>query len=222
MVEQFAQFIARVVFLKETHRTDAAMVEVNDFCGKVFELGVDELRVLPLEALHAICVMEGEFVPDRAVMLGSLLKEVADLDRLNPGPLRDPCQCLTRSLYLLLAAYGDGTQALPLDAVSTLELVIERSAACELPTQVQRLLAGFFEINGFYSDAEDCWFEVIGEAEASETESGEAGMLAAAVADGIAFYHRLLDKTDDDLADGGLPRDEVHEGLAELQARRGN
>jgi hypothetical protein len=122
----------------------------------------------------------------------------------------------------LLAAYGDGTQALPLDAVPTLELVIERSAACELPAQVQRLLAGFFEINGFYSDAEDCWFEVIGEAEATETESGETGMLAAAVADGIAFYHRLLDKTDDDLADGGLPRDEVHEGLAELQARRGN
>lgn len=206
MIEQFGYFLARIVFLKETQRYDTAQAEMNDFCGKLYGSGRDALLAMTDDELLELCADPDtrEFVPDKAVALGALFKEFGDLERLqeNTGPL--PCACYARALFLLLEAYGDGTRALPLDAVDRLETAIQRSAGCSLPVNVRWKLMGFLEGSGFYADAEDLLYELIEDAAPN------------AVAEGVAFYTRLAEHDDADLIAGGLPRDEVLEGLGRL------
>ncbi|MBS1914117.1 MAG: hypothetical protein JST22_19170 [Bacteroidetes bacterium] len=207
MVEQLGYVLARVLFLKETRRFDVAEVEVQDFLGKIFGIGARALREATEEQLHELCVEEGEFQPHRAVALASLLKELGDIDSRRDDAQYEPCGSYERALLLLLDAYGDGTVALPLDAVDTLELMIERCAACGLDPSVQRRLLRHLELTGYYADAEDLLYEML-----------DAGT-ADRDGDAIPFYQRLLGRGDDDLLSGGLPREEVEEGMRSLRDR---
>ena len=71
-------------------------------------------------------------------------------------------------------------------------------------------VAAVYERAGRFADAEDTLFEGLEEA------ASDPGRLAEAA---IGFYRRLLDRDDEALEAGGLPRPEVEAGLAEVQAR---
>src|SRR3954471_5400117 len=70
-------------------------------------------------------------------------------------------------------------------------------------------VALLYERAGRFSDAEDTLFEGLEGAHAPES------LVEAAT----AFYRRLLDLDDEKLGTGGLPRDEVEAGLAEVLSR---
>ncbi|MEP7218676.1 MAG: DUF6483 family protein, partial [Bacteroidota bacterium] len=203
MVEHLAQFIARVVFLRETNRSDSAMAEIDEFYQKVFEHDAKTIRVMPHQDVVAICVADGVLDHQRSVALASILKEEGDILALK-GDMEGAGNCYTRSLALLLATYGTGTEALPLGTVQTLELVVDRALGNEMPAAVTLDLLHYFEGNGLYADAENLLYELI--------DAGIPGMTE----EGTAFYRRMLEKDDQDLADGDLPRAEVEEGLATL------
>ncbi|MBE2219950.1 MAG: hypothetical protein IAF02_00330, partial [Anaerolineae bacterium] len=75
-----------------------------------------------------------------------------------------------------------------------------------LPEETNQALIIYYETTGAFSAAEDVLYEWI------DSEPGSSEALEA----GIAFYQALLLKSDDELEAGGLPRDEVDEGLADL------
>ncbi|MDB5036250.1 MAG: hypothetical protein JWQ98_3491 [Chlorobi bacterium] len=203
MVEHLAQFIARVVFLRETNRGDSAIAEIDEFYQKVFEHDARTIRTMPHQDVVALCVSDGLLDHQRSVALASVLKEEGDILALQ-GYMEGAGDCYTRSLVLLLATYGAGTEALPLGTVQTLELVVDRALGHEMPAAVTLDLLHYFEGNGLYADAENLLYELI--------DDGTPG----AAEEGVAFYQRLLRKDDQDLADGDLPRAEVEEGLAAL------
>ncbi|HLI50386.1 MAG TPA: DUF6483 family protein, partial [Thermomicrobiaceae bacterium] len=80
----------------------------------------------------------------------------------------------------------------------------------ELPVPMKQLLWQWTENEGIYDEAENWLFELI----ESEPHS------QALNSQGIAFYKRLLDHSDEELERGGLPRDEVESGLAEMRRLR--
>ncbi len=207
MAEQLAQFLARVLFLRETRRLDVAMVEIEDFAGKVFGVSLEKLRTMPHDELLAFCSRDGVLQLETATSLGRLLKETGDIERLEEKPALPPCEYYTRALTLLLSAYGDGTVALPLDALDTIDILIERIDGCAMPPSMPALLFPFFEGVTAYADAENMLFEMV-----------ELGV-PDAVAAGMAFYDRLLLLDDDALVYGGLPRAEVEEGRSALLSR---
>lgn len=207
MAEQLAQFLARVLFLRETRRLDVAMVEIEDFAGKVFGVSLEKLRTMTHEDLLTFCSHDGVLQLETATSLGRLLKETGDIERLEEKPALPPCEYYTRALVLLLSAYGDGTVALPLDALGTIDILIERIEGCAMPSSMLALLFPFFEGTTAYADAENVLFEMV-----------ELGV-PNAVAAGMAFYDRLLLLDDDALAYGGLPRAEVEEGRRTLLSR---
>lgn len=209
MIEELAQFLGRLLFLRETNRLTEAVVEIDDFCTRFLGHTGAELRAMSYDEMMAICSENGELEVNRAVALGAMMKELGDVAALEEKR-EDACNCHTRSLLLLLTAYGDGTIALPLEVPERIDLVIERVGGCDLPTALLAPLFRYFEQRGFYADAENLLFEMI-----------EAG-LADAVRDGIAFYERLLTKEDTDLANGDLPREEVEEGLEALRGKGGD
>jgi|GEM_PF-637401 len=207
MVEQIAQFIARLVFLRETSRGEAALQEVNEFYKHFVELDADALRALPHEAVVALCADDGALNVQKGAALASILKEEGDILR-QAGREADAVACHTRALALLLEIYGDGTQALPLGVLEKLELVIDRALDSPIPPRYRWMLIRYFEQIGSYADAENLLFDLI-------DEEGTP----ASVGEGLRFYERLAAKSDEDLANGNLPREEVEESRASLLAK---
>ncbi|MBU2604039.1 MAG: hypothetical protein KKA32_18055 [Actinobacteria bacterium] len=75
-------------------------------------------------------------------------------------------------------------------------------------------LLRYFETTGEYARAEDVLFRRIGDGDPDLVEHADL------VERGIGFYLRLLLKPDQELVEGGLPRDEVEEGLETLRGMR--
>ncbi|MBO0783785.1 MAG: hypothetical protein J2P37_33660, partial [Ktedonobacteraceae bacterium] len=78
--------------------------------------------------------------------------------------------------------------------------------AYELPAIIKERLFAYHEQNGAYDKAENILFELL------EDMPGNQELRAQ----GLAFYTRLLQQSDADLAAGNLPRAEIEEGLAQL------
>ena len=65
-----------------------------------------------------------------------------------------------------------------------------------------------------YAKAEDVLFEML------EAEAAEAGNKKPIIQQGITFYTHLMQKSDAALQTGNLSREEIKEGLAQLQAMK--
>lgn len=89
---------------------------------------------------------------------------------------------------------------------SNIETLLTALDAYELPQKVKLRLFAYYEKAGRLALAEDTLFELL-------EDTGSDSQL---VETGLAFYERLLQKTDYELLSGDLPREEVLAGMEEL------
>jgi hypothetical protein len=94
--------------------------------------------------------------------------------------------------------------------VPNIETLRTLLADTPVPPALLALLMQHYERAGEYAKAEDTLFELL------DADPGNRTVLDF----GTAFYHRLLQQSDADLARANLPRAEVEEGLKNLQQRR--
>lgn len=205
MIEELAQFLGRLMFLKETGRFEVALAEIEEFCTRLFGQKPGQFHAMTYDEILAFG-REGGM--QRTVALGSMLKELGDIAKLE-GDAEQACAFHTRALLLLLDAYGSGDAALPLEVPDRIEILIDSIGTCDLPTELARPLMSYSESLGFFSDAEDILAELV--------QAGVPGIID----DGIAFYQRLSLRDDTDLLNGNLPREEVEEGLQALMNMKG-
>lgn len=83
--------------------------------------------------------------------------------------------------------------------------LVEKIIKYELPNKTQFKLFQYYELIGCFGKAEDILYELI--------DIKYRGILA----EGKSFYERLLNRSDNELLNGNLPRDEVQEGLAQIE-----
>lgn len=95
------------------------------------------------------------------------------------------------------------------DPREAIEELLRILAGTALPMPTTLLLFSYYERYGQYGKAEDTLFHVMDDNPA-ESEIAELG---------LGFYDRLESMADDRLERGGLPRDEVREGLEQLKDR---
>jgi hypothetical protein len=89
--------------------------------------------------------------------------------------------------------------------ISKIEKLIDKIGGYAIPHRIRFALFEYFEAVGRFGKAEDMLYELIDE------------KYPDIIAEGESFYLNLLQKTDRELSDGNLPRDEVVEGLEYLQ-----
>ncbi len=95
------------------------------------------------------------------------------------------------------------------DPRAAIRELLELLADEALPWNTLQLLFRYYERYGQYGKAEDMLFHMMD----NEVAGSEIADL------GLGFYERLESMTDDCLEMGGLPRDEVREGLEQLRGR---
>ena len=115
-----------------------------------------------------------------------------------------------KALHFFLAAALRDHDVKDIDLATPIEDIMHKLEEYELPLKTKSRLFRYYEMIGSYARAEDVLFEMV---EAEEPAGDEE------IEQGIAFYQRLLKKSDADLSAGNMSREEVEEGLAQLRAR---
>ena len=214
LVEQLAKTLGALVVLKKAKRFDEAELTVSEAARNLVGLDVPTLHALPLDQIVTLFSPGGSLDAGKCLVVAEILEEDADVKTLK-GDEAGAYRSRIRALGLLLEVSGrEGLDRMPEPARYRAKIErLTRALSENAPVPaIQKRLVLHHEREGAFSRAEDVLFELVDIAGAGHDE---------AVASGIALYERLLTKSDEELERGGLPRDEVEEGLSELRRRAG-
>jgi hypothetical protein len=205
MIQQFARFLAAALFKIESGSVEEAKSDIQSACKGYLGLPFSFLLGIPDKELLKIFTLGGQLDVDRCYIAAQLLFCEAKARRTDrPG---DSYGCYCRSLNLLLSCVRQVDDIVKSKAISTVYEILQELPDKELPTEILEKLLLFYEYTGEYAKAEDCLFRL--------TENG----VDSALRTGESFYERLMEKTDQELEDGDLPRAELQEGLSELRKK---
>jgi uncharacterized protein DUF6483 len=207
MLQEFLELLSRLRSLKRDQRWSEATGLVEEEVRRL--LGTDPRSVLTLSETELLAkLIQGE--PSQAVrekmwLVTTLLKEAGEA-AAGEGRIEDSRAFFLKGLHLLLETLTENDDADFPDFVPRVELFVSALESAPLPLETQARLMQHYERSGQYAKAEDQLFTML---EAAPVYPGLKEL-------GIGFYKRLQGKSDRELSDGGLPREEVEAGLAEL------
>ena len=202
MINIVRQMIARILFLKNEKDFPKALLDIQT-TGKTL-LGIDgemARRLSPSQIMQLFGSDLTVAVP-KSYVAAILFKEEADVRALMREE-EEPTRLYLRSLTLLLDVYEWAKEPIEPDHPKIIDEVLEKLRDFVLPVDLLEKLFRFREVRGEYDKAENVLYDIFEVKPAFKVQ-------------GILFYKRLLEKKDEELEKGGLPRTEVQEGIAEL------
>ena len=203
MVQEMAQVLARVISLKHRQEYAQALREISDALRNLREGKGEPQANSELEDWIELCQKHGAAASGLMVAVANLLKEQGDMQRLQ-NDLAGGHRSHTLALGLMLEALLNGETFVSAELLETVERLIHEVCDSLADGGVWWRLVRYFEARGRYAQAEDALFRW------RETSD------PAAIDQGLAFYGRLLTKSDEELAGGNLPRSEVEQGRREF------
>ncbi len=207
MIEQLAQAVGRLMARVRTEDPAVVRQELDEALKDLTGLSFDVLDSLPLPAVLSILDSHSEPNPARILAIAEcsfVRAQLADATGHTDTGLRARVTALT--LYLEALTLFRHEAVAP--AQKRAEGLISDLETVDLPQETVLRLFRFRAATGRFADAENALFELLERDLASPNAIGE----------GQAFYRRLLTLDDAELEAGNLPRDEVIDGLAELEA----
>lgn len=204
MISQLAKVLAHIVQLREKGRDDDALREIDQSMQKL--CGLNSQLVNSLSESSLIGALRGGASLDvgKCLVLAGLLKEEGDV--MADRDLEDDAAArYLKSLALYLEAMHDDARLVLPSYVERIQKVAEALDEFMMPLDIRTRLMEYYEMSGAFGAAEDVLLDML------EDEEDDAPAL------GAEFYERMLALTDDELATGDLPRDEVLEGLERVR-----
>lgn len=202
LIEQLTQVLSRILFSKSAKNLDEAKEIIRQAYPNMLGLDPDLIRSMSDVEIINFLKITGSTQYERCLMIAELLKEEAAIDELIHGDGNEESVLIYfDSLSLFLEALVNKDELMTDRFVRDLESVMEKVSGFQIPPEIAEKLIRYYEISGRYADAEDVLFDL--------TESGDAGYLQKAE----KFYLRLMEKPEEELMRGNLPKDEVMEGL---------
>ncbi|HEX3640919.1 MAG TPA: DUF6483 family protein [Ktedonobacteraceae bacterium] len=205
LAERMGRELAIVLGLCKREKYQEALIYIDDLVLRMSGFTSRSINALSedllLKALSPLGILNVEACLWIAIMLKAEGQIYEDQGNTNESYYR-----YLKSLHLFLTALHnepieDHTQF----ATEIRELLVKLEDY-ELPDNLKKQLFWHYEYSGQYAKAEDTLFELL------EIHPVDQEIRAQ----GIAFYKRLLAKSDADLQTGQFSRPEVHEGIAQL------
>jgi len=203
LIEQLGVAMARIISLKNNNQAHEALKEIEQACEKYLGLDPRVIEAASGEALLGLMSMGGKFDPKRAVLLGELLKEEGELYEMESMAERS-YWAYTRSLWLFLESLNQDPSLRTPENLEDTRFVLRKLARYELSPELKSRLFFYYEWAGQFDKAENALFDLLDRDRHQWLERG------------MQFYERLSAKPDDELVRGGLPREELEQGMEEL------
>jgi tetratricopeptide (TPR) repeat protein len=194
---------AEIIAFKRRGKYDEAEALISRTAQKLLGFDADLLRQLSDEGIVQLLRRPDPSDVELYLVAAELLAEQGEIDELR-GDRDQGYDCYHKALSLYLETCLGAPEGWSASYADKVTFLLDRLRDYPLPPTVDRKLFRYLELQGDYGQAENVLFRL---AEAGDPEASAAG-------DG--FYERLREKTDEELEQGGLPRDEMEEGAAEF------
>jgi tetratricopeptide (TPR) repeat protein len=214
MIDELGQAWALVVGRMRAGQYEEALGDLDGAARRHVGLSLRLVGGLSSEQLLRMLRTGSALDRGRCVALAELLRQEAEVLDLQGRPGEATASRL-KALDVFFEVHDAYEGPRLAERRDAMEAMIRRLEATGLPAASLAGLARYHEASGRWADAEDALHELL---EESRAHDGDAW--AAALDEGIAFYERLRARGDAELEAGGLPGDEVEEGLQELLALR--
>ena len=209
MIEQLVRVLMEAAALKKAQKYTEALLTVDQALQQLSGFDSKFVNSLPDDSLIALLKTGDALDADKCIIMADLLEMEGDIYEVQ-GQFEESYYRHLKALNLFLAAFLSHTQTSLPHHFAQIEPIIEKLEPYDLPRETKHKLWPYYEQVGRYAQAEDLLYELI------EAEPGSNEL----VGQGISFYQRLLQRSNQQLITGNLPRAEIEEGLAELMALR--
>jgi hypothetical protein len=204
-IQHFGGFLTRVLASVSKGNTEEAKTDLQVGAERYFGLRLDLILGMDNDSLLNMLGQQGNLDIEKLYVATQLVRCEANIRAAENSDTAFDLYC--RSLGLLLSGFSEMDDSFEGAASLAIDHILDALTGQELPIELSRGLVHYHEYHGRYDTAENHLFGLF------DRENGLAPDF------GESFYARLIEKPDSDLEGGGLPRDEVSEGLAELRRR---
>lgn len=218
MMEEMTEAIGKAFTLRQQRKHTEALTELDELLRRQFGMNSSLLNSLPVDDVIEMFRFRGVIEVDNLQQAARLIEEEAyifgekaKVEGIDDQERRDAEDeqwiRFMKVLHFYLYALNHGADKKLLDAPERVEAILEQTKEYELPPKTEKQLALYREQQGKFDLAENSWYRILRSQDQLPVDYR---------GDVIAFYERLIQLEDEQLVNGGLPRDEVEEGLAEL------
>jgi tetratricopeptide (TPR) repeat protein len=191
--------------MKEAKEYRESVAEIKK-AGKMFlGLNPEAMDMLSDRDLLQLWRLGEDLDAERCALAAQIFKAEGEIYE-DQGDLEKAGASFEKSLSLLTETINFLKEKIPGELISSVDFLTTHIDVDSIPTALQEKLFTTYGTIGRFSKAEDLLFDII-EADPSFITQGKQ------------FYERLLKRTDDELVNGNLPREEVLEGLAQLNRK---
>ncbi len=202
MIEQLSHALSRVLLMKDAKEYIEAATEVKK-AGKLFlGLNPDAMDRLSDKDLLQLWRVGDDLDAERCALAALLFKVEGQIYE-DQGDDEHAIASYLKSLGLLAETINFLKVKIPHELVENLEFLSEKLDFTTLTSLLQEKIFTAYSNIGWFAKAEDLLFEIIAHS-------------PSFVVRGREFYEQLLQRTDQELELGNLPRTEVLDGLAHL------
>ena len=202
LIETLSTVIARVLLKKEVKNYEGAEEELVSAAKSLAGLDLNLIKILSAEDIISL-MKTSDIFAGRCLISAELLKQYGDI-LSDKGKAQESLKLYMKSLWLYLEAILTKELPAPEDYYERVDFMIKNLALLEFPDQLKLKVFEYYEFSGRYSKAEDILFELI--------ESDFKNIHNT----GKQFYRDLSLKTDDELINGNFSREEIEDGLEEI------
>jgi hypothetical protein len=209
LAERLGRELAILLGLRKREQYQEALIYIDDLLLRMSGFTSRSINALSEALLVKALSPLGILNVEACLWIATMLKAEGQIyeDQIN---INESYYRYIKSLHLFLTAL----QHEPIDdhkpfSTEIRELLVKLEDY-ELPQNLKKQLFRYYEYSGQYAKAEDTLFELLEQ----YTTYQEIQAL------GLAFYERLLAKSDADLLAGLFSRQEVHEGITQISQKR--
>jgi len=139
MIEQLVLGIALIMGLKKEHKTEEATVLLTGTLRKFFGLNDSAVEELSWDSLMSVVSLGGAPDPERSALLAQLIKDKADLSRMQGG-LAAAKELYIKALNILLASVLQDDRLVSGTNIQYIDEIVATLAGQELPEESAQLL----------------------------------------------------------------------------------
>jgi hypothetical protein len=213
MLTSFTAVVARLMGLRKEMDNEQVFVVVNETLEKYFRLNSKMIQALTDRDLLNMLSNNEELDNEKAITIAYLLKAEGESYEAI-GSTNESYKRYLTALTLYIAAVQNDAYVDIINFHFEIDDLVARLQSYELPESYKLQLFDYYNKTEQFDAAENKLFELI---ESEQTSENSATLEISQK--GIKFYKNLLQMDDAELIAGGLPRNEVIDGLEQFKQK---
>jgi hypothetical protein len=209
LVGKFSEALAKIKEYRREGKNEEALNVIDNTLKDLFRLGFKFFNSFSDENLIDMVKTDGTINADKCIMMAKLLEEESEiLETLDNS--NEAFYIYLKSLNLFLEAFLSKDEDCDLQYFfSDIDIIIEKICDYKVPLILQNKMIDYYIKTKTYDKAENILYEIL------EDNNFNKSVLEK----GISFYEELLTKSDEDLQNGNLAREEIIESSSILKKK---